>query len=193
MSSMQIQQVLAEMRALQARAAGTPAEIAPPGVQAAGTPDFASLMKDSVDRIAAMQNQAIGARERLRDRRQERRSHQGDARSAKSGSCVSRHDPGAQQAGRRIYPSHEHVGLNHFRGLIHGGYRTGGAPRLDARRAPCSSRSDSWRASRPRSPPRSGWCSGRRARTTPCSTVSCPSARAAKSWTRSRRRASSTS
>jgi flagellar hook-basal body complex protein FliE len=55
---MQIQQVLAEMRALQARAAGTPAEIAAPGTQATGTPDFASLMKDSVDRIAAMQNQA---------------------------------------------------------------------------------------------------------------------------------------
>jgi len=55
---MQIQQVLAEMRALQARAAGTPAEIAPPGTQATGTPDFATLMKDSVDRIAAMQNQA---------------------------------------------------------------------------------------------------------------------------------------
>jgi flagellar hook-basal body complex protein FliE len=58
MSSMQIQQVLAEMRALQARAAGTPAEITAPGAQATGTPDFASLMKDSVDRIAAMQNQA---------------------------------------------------------------------------------------------------------------------------------------
>jgi flagellar hook-basal body complex protein FliE len=58
MSSMQIQQVLAEMRALQARAAGTPAELAAPGTQATGTPDFASLMKDSVDRIAAMQNQA---------------------------------------------------------------------------------------------------------------------------------------
>jgi len=55
---MQIQQVLAEMRALQARAAGTPAEIAAPGTQATGTPDFASLMKDSVDRIASMQNQA---------------------------------------------------------------------------------------------------------------------------------------
>ncbi len=55
---MQIQQVLAEMRALQARAAGTPAEIAAPGAQPAGTPDFATLMKDSVDRIAAMQNQA---------------------------------------------------------------------------------------------------------------------------------------
>jgi flagellar hook-basal body complex protein FliE len=59
MSNMQIQQVLAEMRALQARAAGTPAEISSSGgVQPAGTPDFASLMKDSVDRIAAMQNQA---------------------------------------------------------------------------------------------------------------------------------------
>jgi flagellar hook-basal body complex protein FliE len=55
---MQIQQVLAEMRALQARAAGTPADIAAPGAQATGAPDFASLMKDSVDRIAAMQNQA---------------------------------------------------------------------------------------------------------------------------------------
>jgi flagellar hook-basal body complex protein FliE len=58
MSSMQIQQVLAEMRALQARAAGTPAEIAAPATQATGTPDFATLMKDSVDKIAAMQNQA---------------------------------------------------------------------------------------------------------------------------------------
>ncbi|MGA2397566.1 MAG: flagellar hook-basal body complex protein FliE [Steroidobacteraceae bacterium] len=58
MSSMQIQQVLAEMRALQARAAGSPAEIGPAAAPAAGTPDFASLMKDSVDRIAAMQNQA---------------------------------------------------------------------------------------------------------------------------------------
>jgi flagellar hook-basal body complex protein FliE len=58
MSSMQIQQVLAEMRALQARAAGTPAEIASPAAPATGMPDFASLMKDSVDRIASMQNQA---------------------------------------------------------------------------------------------------------------------------------------
>ena len=55
---MQIQQVLAEMRALQARAAGAPAEIATAAAQPAGTPDFASLMRDSVDRIAAMQNQA---------------------------------------------------------------------------------------------------------------------------------------
>ncbi len=55
MSSMQIQQVLAEMRALQARAAGGPADTATAG----GTPgvDFASLM-NSVDHIAAMQNQA---------------------------------------------------------------------------------------------------------------------------------------
>jgi flagellar hook-basal body complex protein FliE len=58
MSSMQIQQVLAEMRALQARAAGAPADIASPSTQPAGMPDFASLMKDSVDKIASMQNQA---------------------------------------------------------------------------------------------------------------------------------------
>lgn len=55
MSSMQIQQVLAEMRALQARAAG-PADVAP--TTAAGGTDFAALLRDSVDRIASMQNQA---------------------------------------------------------------------------------------------------------------------------------------
>jgi flagellar hook-basal body complex protein FliE len=56
---MQIQQVLAEMRALQARAAGTPADIAPSTLQPASQPtDFAALLKDSVDRIASMQNKA---------------------------------------------------------------------------------------------------------------------------------------
>jgi flagellar hook-basal body complex protein FliE len=56
---MQIQQVLAEMRALQARAAGTPADITPPTSQSTSQPtDFAALLKDSVDRIASMQNQA---------------------------------------------------------------------------------------------------------------------------------------
>jgi flagellar hook-basal body complex protein FliE len=56
---MQIQQVLAEMRALQARAAGTPADITPSMSQGAAQPtDFAALMKESVDRIASMQNQA---------------------------------------------------------------------------------------------------------------------------------------
>jgi flagellar hook-basal body complex protein FliE len=55
MSSMQIQQVLAEMRALQARASGSPE---PPGAGAAQPADFASLMKNSVDQIATMQNQA---------------------------------------------------------------------------------------------------------------------------------------
>jgi flagellar hook-basal body complex protein FliE len=55
MSSVQIAQVLAEMRALQARAAGAPAAPAEP----AGTqPDFASLLKNTVDHIAGMQNQA---------------------------------------------------------------------------------------------------------------------------------------
>jgi len=54
MSSMQITQVLAEMRALQARASGiadTPAATAQPS-------EFANLMKNSVDHIAGMQNQA---------------------------------------------------------------------------------------------------------------------------------------
>jgi flagellar hook-basal body complex protein FliE len=56
MSSMQIQQVLAEMRSLQARASGvgetpTPAASAQPS-------DFANLMKNTVDHISTMQNQA---------------------------------------------------------------------------------------------------------------------------------------
>jgi flagellar hook-basal body complex protein FliE len=54
MSSMQISQVLAEMRALQARASGiseTPAAAAQPS-------EFANLMKNSVDHVASMQNQA---------------------------------------------------------------------------------------------------------------------------------------
>jgi flagellar hook-basal body complex protein FliE len=54
MSSMQISQVLAEMRALQARASGvseTPAAVAQPS-------EFANLMRNSVDHIAGMQNQA---------------------------------------------------------------------------------------------------------------------------------------
>jgi flagellar hook-basal body complex protein FliE len=58
MSSMQIQQVLAEMRALQSRVSGFSAE--PLGATAgpSQTPDFASLLKNSVDHIAGMQNQA---------------------------------------------------------------------------------------------------------------------------------------
>jgi flagellar hook-basal body complex protein FliE len=54
MSSMQIQQVLAEMRSLQARAAG----IAEMPAASAQPSDFANLMKDSVDHISSMQNQA---------------------------------------------------------------------------------------------------------------------------------------
>jgi len=52
---MQIQQVLAEMRALQSRAQGIAPEVSPSSAQPA---DFASLLKDSVDHIATMQNQA---------------------------------------------------------------------------------------------------------------------------------------
>jgi flagellar hook-basal body complex protein FliE len=54
MSSLQIQQVLAEMRSLQARASGA-AEA--PGA-AAQPSDFANLMKNSIDQVAGMQNQA---------------------------------------------------------------------------------------------------------------------------------------
>lgn len=65
MSSMQIQQVLSEMRALQGRAsgislAGLSPEITPvAGRPAAAQPiDFAALMKNSVDGVATMQNRA---------------------------------------------------------------------------------------------------------------------------------------
>lgn len=54
MSSLQIQQVLAEMRALQARASGQPQDV----VAGAPPSDFANLMKGAVDHIASMQNQA---------------------------------------------------------------------------------------------------------------------------------------
>jgi flagellar hook-basal body complex protein FliE len=54
MSSMQIQQVLAEMRALQARATGISPEI----TTTAQPSDFANLMKNSIDQVAGMQNQA---------------------------------------------------------------------------------------------------------------------------------------
>jgi len=52
MSSMQISQVLAEMRALQARASG----ISEAPAAAAQPSDFANLMKNSVDQVASMQN-----------------------------------------------------------------------------------------------------------------------------------------
>ena len=51
---MQIQQVLAEMRSLQARASGA-AETLNQGAQPS---EFANLMKNSVDHISSMQNQA---------------------------------------------------------------------------------------------------------------------------------------
>ena len=53
---MQITQVLAEMRALQARASGV-AE-APAAAPLAKPSEFANLLKTSVDHIAGMQNQA---------------------------------------------------------------------------------------------------------------------------------------
>jgi flagellar hook-basal body complex protein FliE len=56
MSSMQISQVLAEMRALQARASGI--SEAPAQAPAAQPSEFANLLKNSVDHVAGMQNQA---------------------------------------------------------------------------------------------------------------------------------------
>ena len=53
MSSMQIQEVLSQMRALQARAAG-----AAPQAASAQPSDFASLLKHSVDQISTMDNNA---------------------------------------------------------------------------------------------------------------------------------------
>jgi flagellar hook-basal body complex protein FliE len=64
MSSMQIQQVLAEMRSLQARASGAvEPTVAGVGVgvgaaTAAQPSDFATMMKHAVDSVATMQNQA---------------------------------------------------------------------------------------------------------------------------------------
>jgi flagellar hook-basal body complex protein FliE len=54
MSSLQIQQVLAEMRSLQARATG----LSDAPTVAAQPSDFANLMKNSIDHVASMQNQA---------------------------------------------------------------------------------------------------------------------------------------
>ncbi len=59
MSSMQIQQVLAEMRALQSRVADFSATPAAASTSTSAQPsDFANLLKSSVDHIAGMQNQA---------------------------------------------------------------------------------------------------------------------------------------
>jgi flagellar hook-basal body complex protein FliE len=64
MSSMQIQQVLAEMRSLQSRVSGLgelPTRDLSGSVGSTGEApptDFAALMKSSVDQVATMQNQA---------------------------------------------------------------------------------------------------------------------------------------
>src|SRR5882757_5740054 len=58
MSSMQITQVLAEMRALQARASGIEAPAFAASAASAQPSEFANLMKGSVDSVATMQNHA---------------------------------------------------------------------------------------------------------------------------------------
>jgi len=56
---MQITQVLAEMRALQARASGFSEAPVGAGTAAAAQPsEFANLMKGSIDSVAGMQNRA---------------------------------------------------------------------------------------------------------------------------------------
>jgi len=55
MSSLQISQVLAEMRALQARVGGGPAEVS---ASVAQSSDFAKMIKGQIDSVAAMQNNA---------------------------------------------------------------------------------------------------------------------------------------
>jgi flagellar hook-basal body complex protein FliE len=58
MSSMQITQVLAEMRALQARASGI-GESPPMAMAPSAQPsEFANLMKGSIDSVSRMQNHA---------------------------------------------------------------------------------------------------------------------------------------
>ena len=70
MSSLQIQQVLAEMRALQTRVSGVSDALgSAPGIAgtapAAGSQsvDFASLLKSTVDNVASMQNNATAMAE----------------------------------------------------------------------------------------------------------------------------------
>jgi flagellar hook-basal body complex protein FliE len=63
MSSLQIQQVLAEMRSLQARASGTAAPAAAAfgseaAAAAAPPSEFAALIKNAIDGVAGMQNRA---------------------------------------------------------------------------------------------------------------------------------------
>ncbi len=63
MSDLGIQQILAEMRSLQARTTGLDGAGLAGGVAATGSGggapvDFAQLLKSSVDKIASMQNQA---------------------------------------------------------------------------------------------------------------------------------------
>src|SRR5271166_2998114 len=56
MSSLQISQVLAEMRALQARASGGRTEALQPPTT--GPSEFANMMRSQVDNVANMQNKA---------------------------------------------------------------------------------------------------------------------------------------
>ena len=54
MSTQGIEQMLSLLRSTAAQAAGKPAEAAP----AVGTPDFAQVLKDSIDKVSQVQQQA---------------------------------------------------------------------------------------------------------------------------------------
>jgi flagellar hook-basal body complex protein FliE len=57
MSDIQISQVLAQMRALQTRIGGVGVETPQP-LEQAHAPDFANLLKHTIDNVATMQNEA---------------------------------------------------------------------------------------------------------------------------------------
>ncbi|MDX1698544.1 MAG: flagellar hook-basal body complex protein FliE [Thiohalobacterales bacterium] len=58
MSEMDINQVLGQMRAMAARASGNDSPLA--DTEAAGRQNFAGLLKDSVDKVSEVQQQASG-------------------------------------------------------------------------------------------------------------------------------------
>ncbi len=177
MSSMQIQQVLAEMRALQARAVRRRGRNSAPSASAQPS-DFASLLKGSVDHIATMQNQATALADAYEAGDKSVDLTKVMLEVQKAGLAFRAMTEVRNKLRRCLYPGHEHVGVTtEVEPWLTSYPRRNGA---SSRPFPRSSRSACWPASPPRSPPRSGWCCGRRARTTPCSTGSCPSARAAR-------------
>ena len=83
-------------------------------LQSAAAPldlEFANLLKNSVDSVANMQNQATALADAYRAGDKSVRSDQGHVGSSKSVVGVSRHDGSAQQTGRCVHASYEYDGL----------------------------------------------------------------------------------